>query len=90
MKGASKQSVLYVLPIFKGSFFSCFQSVGCDGKLSSSAKFDKCRVCGGDGTTCHTTVGVIDTENLKNGKKKLQVSSCVQDRVQRYFDDLDL
>lgn len=34
--------------------------VGCDQVLHSDAIEDKCRVCGGDGSTCHTETGVFD------------------------------
>ncbi|XP_050400756.1 A disintegrin and metalloproteinase with thrombospondin motifs 6 [Patella vulgata] len=34
--------------------------VGCDGYLGSSLREDKCRVCGGDGTTCKTISGLFD------------------------------
>ncbi|CAK9295520.1 unnamed protein product [Gordionus sp. m RMFG-2023] len=33
------------------------RSVGCDQVLGSRAEFDKCGVCGGDNSTCHTVVG---------------------------------
>ena len=29
-----------------------FQNVGCDGVIGSEAKFDRCGVCKGDGSTC--------------------------------------
>ncbi|GAB6024702.1 hypothetical protein CHUAL_009835 [Chamberlinius hualienensis] len=41
--------------------------VGCDKILGSSAKEDKCRVCGGDGSTCQTIEGVVDLSNLQTG-----------------------
>uniref|UniRef100_H2YPL7 ADAM metallopeptidase with thrombospondin type 1 motif, 6 n=1 Tax=Ciona savignyi TaxID=51511 RepID=H2YPL7_CIOSA len=34
--------------------------VGCDHVLHSDAVEDKCRVCGGDGSTCHTEAGVFN------------------------------
>ncbi|XP_076815322.1 A disintegrin and metalloproteinase with thrombospondin motifs 6-like isoform X1 [Clavelina lepadiformis] len=34
--------------------------VGCDNVLHSKAVEDKCRVCGGDGSTCHTEMGVFN------------------------------
>lgn len=39
--------------------------VGCDHVLGSSAEEDKCRVCGGDGTTCKTISGVFDQPLFK-------------------------
>ncbi|XP_017345690.2 A disintegrin and metalloproteinase with thrombospondin motifs 15 [Ictalurus punctatus] len=32
---------------------------GCDGKLGSSVKFDKCGVCGGNNQNCHKVSGVF-------------------------------
>ena len=31
--------------------------VGCDGLLGSDTEEDKCRVCGGDGSSCQTVTG---------------------------------
>ncbi|NWU53169.1 ATL2 protein, partial [Dromas ardeola] len=33
------------------------EPVGCDGSLYSSQTMDRCRVCGGDGSTCHRVSG---------------------------------
>ncbi|KAK0412851.1 hypothetical protein QR680_006447 [Steinernema hermaphroditum] len=41
--------------------------LGCDGKLGSSEKNDKCGVCGGDGSTCKTVEGFFDERNLSPG-----------------------
>ncbi|XP_014669308.1 PREDICTED: papilin-like isoform X4 [Priapulus caudatus] len=41
--------------------------VGCDKLLGSSAKEDKCRECGGDGSTCKTVEGLFDISNLQTG-----------------------
>uniref|UniRef100_A0A915DXP0 Uncharacterized protein n=1 Tax=Ditylenchus dipsaci TaxID=166011 RepID=A0A915DXP0_9BILA len=38
--------------------------VGCDGKIGSAAKSDKCGVCNGNDTTCKTVDGVFDERNL--------------------------
>lgn len=35
--------------------------------LGSSAKEDKCRVCGGNGTACNTIVGLLDMQDLQPG-----------------------
>lgn len=39
--------------------------VGCDGILHSEAVEDKCRVCGGDGSTCETVNGVFQTAGMQ-------------------------
>uniref|UniRef100_A0A914X678 Uncharacterized protein n=1 Tax=Plectus sambesii TaxID=2011161 RepID=A0A914X678_9BILA len=41
--------------------------LGCDGKLGSSTKSDKCGVCGGDQSTCKTVEGLFDERNLSPG-----------------------
>ncbi|PIC23283.1 hypothetical protein B9Z55_017035 [Caenorhabditis nigoni] len=41
--------------------------VGCDGKLGSSLKYDKCGKCDGDGSTCKTIEGRFDERNLSPG-----------------------
>ncbi|KAK7073727.1 hypothetical protein SK128_001458, partial [Halocaridina rubra] len=41
--------------------------VGCDKILGSSAKEDKCRICGGDGSTCNTITGEFMKETLTMG-----------------------
>ncbi|XP_022911513.1 papilin isoform X2 [Onthophagus taurus] len=43
------------------------QPVGCDMMLGSSAKEDKCRVCGGDGSTCNTFTDLLDMQDLQAG-----------------------
>ncbi|XP_054612641.1 A disintegrin and metalloproteinase with thrombospondin motifs 6 isoform X2 [Dunckerocampus dactyliophorus] len=40
--------------------------VGCDNVLASDAKEDRCRVCGGDGSTCEATEGLFN-ESLPLG-----------------------
>ncbi|XP_077980914.1 A disintegrin and metalloproteinase with thrombospondin motifs 6-like [Glandiceps talaboti] len=40
--------------------------VGCDKMLNSEAKEDRCRVCGGDGSTCEIVAGIV-TEDLPGG-----------------------
>lgn len=35
--------------------------------LGSDIREDKCRQCGGDGTTCNTLSGVLDTQDLQLG-----------------------
>uniref|UniRef100_A0A914I3N7 Papilin n=1 Tax=Globodera rostochiensis TaxID=31243 RepID=A0A914I3N7_GLORO len=41
--------------------------VGCDGKLGSEAKLDKCGVCQGDGSQCKTVEGLFDERALPSG-----------------------
>ncbi|CAI4225042.1 unnamed protein product [Auanema sp. JU1783] len=41
--------------------------IGCDGKLGSAKKVDKCGVCDGDGSTCKTIEGGFDERNLSPG-----------------------
>uniref|UniRef100_A0A674N568 ADAM metallopeptidase with thrombospondin type 1 motif 6 n=1 Tax=Takifugu rubripes TaxID=31033 RepID=A0A674N568_TAKRU len=43
--------------------------VGCDNILGSDAKEDRCRVCGGDGSTCETTEGLFNQSLPRGGKK---------------------
>lgn len=40
--------------------FISHKHVGCDRVLGSDTKEDKCRVCGGDGSTCETIEGVFN------------------------------
>lgn len=42
------------------------QKVGCDNKLGSSMKRDRCGVCGGDNFTCRTVTGSYN--NARYGK----------------------
>ena len=41
--------------------------MGCDGKLGSEKEFDECRVCGGDGSSCHFKKGSVTTDELVLG-----------------------
>ncbi|CAG0888031.1 unnamed protein product [Darwinula stevensoni] len=41
--------------------------VGCDKMLGSRVPEDKCRVCGGDGSTCKTITGSFDSNDLQVG-----------------------
>ncbi|KAG7476940.1 hypothetical protein MATL_G00088230 [Megalops atlanticus] len=41
--------------------------VGCDNILGSDAKEDRCRVCGGDGSTCETTEGLFNDSLPRGG-----------------------
>jgi hypothetical protein len=45
------------------------QPVGCDMMLGSSAREDKCRECGGDGSSCNTVRGILEMDDdLQVGK----------------------
>jgi hypothetical protein len=47
----------------------CLQPVGCDMMLGSSAREDKCRECGGDGSSCNTVQGILEMDDdLQVGK----------------------
>ncbi|KAG5446626.1 A disintegrin and metalloproteinase with thrombospondin motifs 9, partial [Clonorchis sinensis] len=39
---------------------------GCDGILGSSQRFDRCRVCGGDNSTCIERKGIFNGESLSS------------------------
>uniref|UniRef100_A0A3Q3LBZ3 ADAM metallopeptidase with thrombospondin type 1 motif, 6 n=1 Tax=Mastacembelus armatus TaxID=205130 RepID=A0A3Q3LBZ3_9TELE len=41
--------------------------VGCDNILGSDAKEDRCRVCGGDGSTCEATEGLFNGSLPRGG-----------------------
>ncbi|KAI2659974.1 A disintegrin and metalloproteinase with thrombospondin motifs 6 [Labeo rohita] len=41
--------------------------VGCDNILGSDAKEDRCRVCGGDGSTCEVTEGLFNDSLPRGG-----------------------
>jgi len=47
-----------------------WQHVGCDGELGSAAEEDKCRVCAGDGSSCHTISGMVDKSLPKGGENE--------------------
>lgn len=45
----------------------CSQHVGCDNILGSDAKEDRCRVCGGDGSTCEGIEGFFNDSLPRGG-----------------------
>ncbi|XP_050088784.1 papilin-like [Anopheles aquasalis] len=47
------------------------QPVGCDMMLGSQLVEDKCRVCGGDGSTCETFKDALTAHNLELNHKNL-------------------
>ena len=49
------------------------QHVGCDRVLGSNAVEDKCRVCGGDDSSCETIRGVINIDLENDGDCRLTV-----------------
>ena len=51
------------------------QHVGCDRVLGSDAVEDKCRVCGGDGTTCETITGTY--EEALDSSEEGNVKICI-------------
>ena len=48
-----------------------FQSVGCDHELGSVARFDRCRVCDGNGTSCVHVTGNFTEQWNKLGESYL-------------------
>lgn len=55
----------------------CSQHVGCDNILGSDAKEDRCRVCGGDGSTCEAIEGFFN-DSLPRGGMYMYVHSVAQ------------
>lgn len=49
---------------------SFLQHVGCDRVLGSDSKEDKCRVCGGDGSSCETIEGIFNQSLPEGGRSK--------------------
>ncbi|XP_018110713.1 A disintegrin and metalloproteinase with thrombospondin motifs 10 isoform X1 [Xenopus laevis] len=45
--------------------------VGCDRILGSDTKEDKCRVCGGDGSTCETIEGIFNQSLSEGGYEEV-------------------
>lgn len=54
--------------------------VGCDKKLDSGVYLDKCRVCGGNSTTCEPIIGRIERSKTQfekmSGKSKNKCVEC--------------
>lgn len=53
------------------------QHVGCDRVLGSDAKEDKCRVCGGDGSSCETIEGVFNQSLPEGGREQPACSPSI-------------
>lgn len=53
--------------------------VGCDNILNSDAKEDRCRVCGGDGSTCDAMEGLFN-DSLPRGGKQNQKQNNFQNK----------
>lgn len=51
-----------VNPALQCKIDGALQHVGCDRILGSSTVEDKCRVCGGDGSSCQTVHGVVNID----------------------------
>lgn len=66
----SKQYLLSLSDLFS-------KHVGCDNILSSDAKEDRCRMCGGDGSTCETTEGLFNDSLPRGGKTQLTAGKAV-------------
>ena len=45
--------------------------VGCDKRLGSDTREDKCRVCGGDGSTCETVNGTFQGQLFKGDYQEI-------------------
>ena len=45
-----------------------FQRVGCDGIVRSEKRFDKCGVCGGEGSTCTREAGGVQVQITNTGR----------------------
>lgn len=58
---------------------AALQNVGCDYEIDSNAVEDRCGVCHGDGSTCHTVQKTFeDSEGLgKDGRLCLQNTGCL-------------
>lgn len=50
--------------------------MGCDRILGSDLKEDKCRVCGGDGSTCETIEGIFNQSLPEGGKEQPGRQPC--------------
>lgn len=60
------------------SLFPSFsQHVGCDKVLGSDVREDRCRICGGDGSSCVSVEGLFN-DSLPEGGTQLKQSSSSQ------------
>lgn len=56
------------IPLFHTlNILLCLQHVGCDNILESNVREDKCRVCGGDGSTCDAVEGFFNETSPRGG-----------------------
>lgn len=53
------------------------QHVGCDRVLGSDSKEDKCRVCGGDGSSCETIEGIFNHSLPEGGREQTACSPSI-------------
>lgn len=58
--------------------------VGCDNILGSDAKEDRCRVCGGDGSTCEATEGLFNESLPRGGETYLTPDMLLWDERLKY------
>lgn len=57
------------IPLFDTlNILLCLQHVGCNNILGSDAKEDRCRVCGGDGSTCDAIEGFFNDSFPRGGE----------------------
>ena len=65
--------------------FLAIQPVGCDHKLDSGVKYDRCAVCGGDSSTC-TYVSSNYTKNwFEWGKNWQKIIYLVTEKIYGLF-----
>lgn len=75
LKGKSVEPKLQTAPNFSlltsDFVLLMLKHVGCDNILNSDAKEDRCRVCGGDGSTCDAMEGLFNDSLPRGGKKMI-------------------
>lgn len=52
----------------------CMQHVGCDRILGSDVREDRCRICGGDGSSCQVIEGVFNDSLSEGGTECVHFS----------------
>ena len=66
---SNKVYILYSLCEFSLFCSAYAQEVGCDYNLNTGTEFDRCKVCGGDGSSCALNVVNYTKIHLKSGKE---------------------
>lgn len=67
------------------------QHVGCDRILGSDVREDRCRICGGDGSSCQVIEGVFNDSLSEGGVCALQfeleqfVTICAKAALLKYL-----